>query len=162
MIEDILNKLPNCYIFGSYIYKYKLNGEKYNDIDIIVPYTDVEITSKILENIYNCVTMKKWLSYDKEYVKLKCNFNNEEVEIDLYDDITMQTIWNRDKNEYGKILYRDNKFYHLDCINRDNTISNSCDEKLKEIIKNIRLKKYKKWNNMRKKDKEYFKDWKLF
>ena len=106
MLKDMLNDLmmnDDCWIFGSYIYKFKLNGDtNYGDIDIASPFLKTFAVAKKLESNYNCQILGQHLGENlQEIVKLKCPNN---VMIDLQDQITIGMLLGDSKVDIFKVV----------------------------------------------------------
>ena len=145
LLSDLYDK--NCFTFGSYVYKYKLRGEKNNDIDIGVPFGEMADVVKFLEKYHGCTTS---FNNNNGRAKMTCYDTN----LDLIDDIS-EKLWlygsqcdtfkiTHDRNGYGYV----NK-------NKDIEYENENMQKIITDIKNSKIQSA----CLKGKYKTYFQNW---
>lgn len=81
-IFDLVNKTPNTYLGGSYVYnKIIINSDDYNDIDIITP--NVERFEDKLKSLSSCKLIRgSWGEYgDRLFVDLQCDGIDKNINI---------------------------------------------------------------------------------
>lgn len=167
--EKILDylKSKNSFIFGSYIYKKTLRNEDNNDIDVAVPYSETFSIAKHLKDYYNCKEIQENYSYSSERARLDC----DGTKFDLVDDITITSFLHKSKCDVFKLVVDKKGFGYInDYVHRDadRLYINRNNEKLNELINNIKQKKYDKsclgasrysYHPVTNKYKEYFRNW---
>ena len=145
--------LQNHYtIFGGYIYKTLINGDKTDDIDVMVrSKQEMEILKKKLKRKFKCIELQnnymsdEYFSYDMTGIKMLCP-NNKKY---YYVDILMH------------FNYDMHSFYDFRCYMKNGKllVSNSHGNE-KKIINELRNRLYRPWYTMREKDVKYFKNFK--
>lgn len=147
-IADILLKSNgNCKIFGSYIYKGVVRGETPNDIDCVCENTQAAIND--LKQLGG--TEVDFAAYaDHDYSILpdyrRIQIKSSGINVDIHPKITNNIIFTS-----IPVLTRnglENAFGSSEFKNRQ----------LKFVISNLERDRYCQWDNMRDKDKEYFKN----
>ena len=140
-------------IYGGYVYKRLLNGDKTNDIDVhVTNKEDMYSLSKNLTETFGCKEERLYMD-------------------DMYWDIDPYVIGMR-----MSCLCKQQNFYSIDLIfknmSQNNDIfkleykqinekpqivhKNGLDEQAKKTIKELKQRQFAPWENMREKDKQYF------
>lgn len=159
IIWSLDNKKHNPIIIGSYIYKYIINGEGVNDIDLVTKnymatYYDI---TKLYSNIYCKFSWSNAISL---------GLTGSNMSIDIIDMNTIIRLINQDgPTPINSLVYTTDGIRHISEIDefQERILLPTKDPKKERewMINNIKQKKYCVWPGMRDKDKEYFKNWSI-
>ena len=161
-------------IFGGYVYKTKVNGDKTLDIDVDISYNDPSDLIKSLEEKFSC-----YLHDDQHrdnlsgYTVFFCPDNPAEHRFNMqadkemnegkkkgllslvrsdvrYEEVKLFKRNFQDKNPIFKLHYKK--------VNGIPTIvdEDGNEERCRQVITNLRNHKFQSWPNMRPQDKRYF------
>lgn len=149
--EKLLGKKSTNYIIGSYVYKKTIRGEIVNDIDIVTKCTGDE--GHRLREKFPCsgTYVSPYIEYGyDDYVCLMCETDNGDVKIDLLGS-KEHLDKNKERNFLNTVILTSNGLEDI----------KGNDKRKEFVIQNLKKGKYCPWNNMREKDKEYFKKFKI-
>ncbi|BCS83600.1 putative nucleotidyltransferase [Cotonvirus japonicus] len=145
------------FIFGSYIYKYVIRRESYNDIDVAIPIDKFDEVVNELETKFECQTLDKYAYQGHRYVKY-AHMNCSGTKFDLQDENSIKSFLTRDNIEITRIILLDHyKFAYLD--HDEKIISDS--RKTRKIIDDIVHSRINNKNFIKEKHRQYFKDWSI-
>lgn len=157
IIIEKLSKKKQCFIFGSYIYKYLIHNEKPNDIDVAVPIEKYEDIIDYMRKKFSCVLRKQVLeNYKGDKVKMaviECN----KYYFHIQDDLSIKKFLIDGNIEMFRVVYHSDDFYYLN--DKGNLQKNGSKDNLLKEMKNKKMSVHDKQNLKQQKHKIYFKDW---
>ena len=134
----------NFTVYGGYVYKKLVNGDKTNGIDVLTKDTQESTNaSNFLQSNYKCKQFDKYIGK----INLVCPYGREKVYVNIYNG------WPKSENRIFKLQYK--------LVDSIPTIvnSDSNEKECAETIKHIEKREYWSWDAMRSKDLKYFQKW---
>lgn len=141
-------------IYGGYVYKKIVNGDKTDDIDVHVKdKEDMNILAKHLQETFGCNKEKSYWESDcydiplyEIGMRMLCPYNKQGLyAIDLMDTTESQQTTDIFKLEYKQVNDKPQIVY-----------KEGTDEQAKKVIKELKQRRFSPWGDMRDKDKLYF------
>jgi hypothetical protein len=166
LFSSIINGPEKPMITGSYVYKHLVRGEKVDDVDAVCS-SPVRLSEKVVKMdklAYNPTEDGGWEDRFTDYRLIK--FSGSDLHVDILQTGEFVDVINKTGlSPVNSLVLTEGGIRHItevpEIADRLNVKAADPVKERTWMVENLKAGKVCRWSDMREKDKQYFKDWKV-